>query len=305
MASSPKDLTPGVIQPWVRRLFCGAFGRWLRFWHRPQMYGVENLPSDRPFMIVANHSGGGIREVFVLAAAWIDLFDDAAPIAGFAHPAGFRFEPFNTLIRGLGCVPSSYEGARTAAAAGTSLLVFPGGDHEAARPFWQASVVDFGGRKGFLKVAADAGLPVVPLRIHGSHLATPILWRGGNLWATFFVTPRFLFGLKRYPVTLSGVAFAGGLAWLGFHTALGAWGFALAYLWLALPFHVGWPSLPLTYRFQFGRPIELSSLFGAGGVESLRVPHESAWRAGSPPSADALCRAYTRVVTALCSLRLP
>ena len=103
--------------------------------------------------------------MFVLAAGWIELFEDSAPIAGFAHPAGFQYAPFNRLIRDLGCVPSSYQGARVAADAGVSLLVFPGGDHEAARPFWQASLVDFGGRQGFLKIAAEArGTSAAPAR---------------------------------------------------------------------------------------------------------------------------------------------
>ncbi len=256
-------------------------------------------------MIVANHSGGGVREVFVLAAAWIKRFGEFAPIAGFAHPAGFQFEPFKSLIRGLGCVPSSYEGAKLAADAGVSLLVFPGGDHEAARPFWQASVVDFGGRQGFLKIAAEANLPIVPLRIRGSHLATPILWRGGKAWATVFVTPRFFLGLKRYPVTLSGVVFASAFVWLGLHTGLGACGFVLAFLWLASPFHVAWPSLPLTYRFQFGAPLELRDLFVADAAAPADGSGEVPWQAGERPSAEALDRAYTRVVGALQSLTPP
>ena len=250
-------------------------------------------------MIVANHSGGGVREVFVLAAGWIELFEDSAPIAGFAHPAGFQYAPFNRLIRDLGCVPSSYQGARVAADAGVSLLVFPGGDHEAARPFWQASLVDFGGRQGFLKIAAETNLPIVPLRICGSHLATPIVWRGGLLWATFFVTPRFLLGLRRYPLTLSGVVFATLFAGLGVWTSLGAWGFVLASLWLASPVPVMWPAFPWAHRFYFGAPLELSDLFAEEEVASTATPRRAPWSPGEAPSVDARRRAYLRVIRAL------
>ena len=156
-----------------------------------------------------------------------------------------------------------------------------------------------------LKIAADARLPIVPLRIHGSHLATPVLWRGGLLLATLFITPRYVLGLRRYPVTLSGVGIASALVWWGMNSALGAWGVALALLWLAMPFHVAWPALPLTYHFQFGRPIELSELFEDALDPTGSPPPHGAEGPASSPSDEVLGRAYARVRAALHDLRIP
>jgi 1-acyl-sn-glycerol-3-phosphate acyltransferase len=55
------------------------------------------------------------------------------------------------------------------------VLIFPGGDHEAFRPVWQAYRVDMANRKGFLRIARRAWVPIVPLGIRGSQFALPIL----------------------------------------------------------------------------------------------------------------------------------
>jgi 1-acyl-sn-glycerol-3-phosphate acyltransferase len=43
------------------------------------------------------------------------------------------------------------------------VLVYPGGDHETFRPSWHSDRIEFGGRKGFIKLALERGVPVVPV----------------------------------------------------------------------------------------------------------------------------------------------
>jgi 1-acyl-sn-glycerol-3-phosphate acyltransferase len=74
------------------------------------------------------------------------------------------------------------------------------------RPLWQYDRVDFGGRVGFLRIAREAGVPVVPLGIRGGHLTAPILFRSRAL-ATLLVAPR-LIGQKRRGVSLLGLLVA-------------------------------------------------------------------------------------------------
>ena len=44
-----------------------------------------------------------------------------------------------------------------------ALLVYPGGDYEVFRPSWERHKVDFDGRMGYVKLAREAGVPIVPV----------------------------------------------------------------------------------------------------------------------------------------------
>ena len=54
----------------------------------------------------------------------------------------------------------------------------PGGDYEVFRPSWERHKVDFGGRKGYVKLAREAGVPIVPVASVGGQEAALFLDRG-------------------------------------------------------------------------------------------------------------------------------
>ena len=43
------------------------------------------------------------------------------------------------------------------------MLVYPGGDYEVHRPTWDGHRVDFDGRKGFIRLALEHDVPIVPV----------------------------------------------------------------------------------------------------------------------------------------------
>ena len=225
--------------------------------HRPSIQGFENLPEGRPFLLVANHSAGmGISEILCFAALYAEHFGADRPIAGFSHSTVFGFPPMGALLRKLGAVPSTFEAGLDALARGVPLLVFPGGDHETMRPFWQASRVDFAGRRGFLRLAAKAGVPIVPMGISGSHWSAPMLWRSRVLPYVLGL-PR-LVGQKRWPVTLLGVL--GSLAIARYLPVKKRWRAAAVWAFSTSPL-VMLPIFPTTIRFRIGEPIEPDELF--------------------------------------------
>lgn len=232
--------------------------------YRPSLTGTEHLPRERPFLLVANHSAGvGLAEILGFACLYLKQVGVTRPIAGFAHPIGFRVWPISAVVRGLGAIPSTYEAAERTLERGIPLLVFPGGDHETLRPVWQGKRVDFGGRKGFLRVALRAGVPIVPMGISGSHYTAPVLVRS-KLLARVLVLPRAL-GLKRWGLTVLGLAVAGFLVAL----PVALWiRVALLWVWLTSPL-VFVPFVPWTIRFRIGAPLEPDALFGAGPAEEV------------------------------------
>lgn len=240
------------------RLLLRTVGLLARLLWPTRLAGAERLADDRPVLVVANHSGGGVVEVLALARALLDRPGGPPRLTGMAHPIAFFIPGVAQLLRSLGAIPSTYEHALAALRDGVSVLVFPGGDHDAFRPIWQAGRVDFHGRQGFLRLARAAGVPIVPLGIWGSHFTLPILWRSGLL-PFLGVVPR-LAGLKRLPITITWLLGAGAIL-------LGAWDGRLP-AWAAPPLLAAWTTLPLylvpfvpwPIRMRLAAPIEQAAL---------------------------------------------
>jgi len=266
-------LPAGIVDPTYTRRWLPIF-RWLaRVFHRPTITGLEHLPPrGEPYMLVANHSAGIAQaEIICFAVLYLD-HTDRAPLAAYAHSIGFRIPLFCDLLRRLGAIPSTYEAAHETLASGVPLLVFPGGDYETLRPIWQVNRVDFGGRKGFLRIAREKKIPIVPMGIRGSHFTAPILLRSRAL-AYLLVLPRLL-GLKRWGISLLGVVIAVVL-YVSVPWSLPC-RLALIYAWLASPFmFLSW--IPATIRYRIGPA--LAPAPGREEEETLEAAYDRVQRA--------------------------
>jgi 1-acyl-sn-glycerol-3-phosphate acyltransferase len=254
---------PGAFSPRLVRFTQRIGGPLVRLSYRPSLDGFENLPSEGPFLLVANHSAGlGIAEIFSFYTLYFARFGAGRKLAGFALPLDWHIPGMRALVEAAGAIPSSYAAARHALAAGVPILMFPGGDYETTRPIWQAHRVDFGGRKGFLRIAREAGVPVVPLGIRGSHFTAPILWRS-ELLATLLVAPR-LIGQKRWGVSLLGLL--GAVLLLALVPL--PWSLFWVWLWLGSP-ATFLPWIPWTVRLRIGKPLPARELFPTDGEAGL------------------------------------
>jgi 1-acyl-sn-glycerol-3-phosphate acyltransferase len=61
------------------------------------------------------------------------------------------------------------------------VLVYPGGDYETFRPSWHGDQIEFGGRKGFIKLALKEGVPIVPVVAMGGQETALFLTRGQRI----------------------------------------------------------------------------------------------------------------------------
>lgn len=249
MARDRSSSHPGKLDRQTVELLLGVFGPLVRRMWPSTIHGLEHLPAHDRFMVVANHSGMGIAELWALLLLWYERHGDARPIAGMAHPGVFLVPVLRQALEGLGAVEATRAGAALARRAGAPLLLFPGGDHEAMRPIWQARRVDFAGRQGWIRLAREHALDIVPLCITGSHVTLPILARGRTL--SWMLGTRAL-GVHRAPLPALGLAAAA--ASIGLAAAAGlkpGWGVLGAYasIWSTLmlpwvPSRIGFHLLP-------------------------------------------------------------
>ncbi len=170
-----------------------------RIWHRPEVRGIERIPSG-PCVIVSNHSGGMLSmDAPILFEAFAEHHGMERPAYLLAHDVLFK-TPLGNLMRRWGIVPAQPGVARGALDSGGVVLVFPGGDQDVYRPTTYSTVIDFHGRTGYLTLAAEAGVPIVPVVSIGGQETVLFLTSGDRL-ASLLRFPKWL-RTRVFPLTL-------------------------------------------------------------------------------------------------------
>jgi 1-acyl-sn-glycerol-3-phosphate acyltransferase len=149
---------------------------------RADVRGLSNIPVAGPVLLVGNHSGGTmIADTFVFAQAFYDHFGADRRFHQLAHDLVFNVPGARALVQRYGTIPASPENMKRALLRGAALLVYPGGDHETFRPSWESSEVGFGGRTGFIELALEHNVPIVPVVAIGGQETALFLGRGKRL----------------------------------------------------------------------------------------------------------------------------
>lgn len=158
-----------------------ALGAITKRYFRPEVRGMEHVPSRGAALVVSNHSAGMWTADFpIFAAEFYDTFGYDRPLYCLAHNALF-VGPMGQWMPRLGVIHASQQNVAKALNAGGVVMVFPGGDYDVYRPTSASSVIDFNGRRGYVAAAIDAGVPVVPTVSIGGQETQLFLTRGERL----------------------------------------------------------------------------------------------------------------------------
>jgi 1-acyl-sn-glycerol-3-phosphate acyltransferase len=150
-------------------------------WFRPDIRGLSRIPAEGPVLIVGNHTGGASSpEVHISQLAISTFFGVERPHYQLAHRMVLN-SPVGWLLRRFGTIEADPDNAAEALDAGAIVTVFPGGDHEVYRPSWESARVDMGGRKGFIRLALEKDVPIVPMVTLGGQETALFLSRGEGL----------------------------------------------------------------------------------------------------------------------------
>jgi 1-acyl-sn-glycerol-3-phosphate acyltransferase len=170
-------------------------------WYRGEVRGLGNIPDSGPVLLVGNHSGGNmLPDTLVFTLAFNTYFGVERAFYQLAHNLVLAMPALGSL-RKFGTVAASPGNARKALRSGAALLVYPGGDYEVHRPFWQRNRVDFDGRTGFIRLALQENVAIVPVVSIGGQETALFLSRGEHL-ARVLALDR-LFRLKVLPISLA------------------------------------------------------------------------------------------------------
>jgi 1-acyl-sn-glycerol-3-phosphate acyltransferase len=214
-------------------------GLWLlaSLYFRADVRGLDRIPRDGPVLLVGNHSGGNLPpDTFVFTLAFSSYFGVERPFYQLAHNLVVSMPGLGSL-RKFGTVAANHDNARLALESGGALLVYPGGDYEVFRPSWKRHQVDFGGRKGYVKLAREAGVPIVPIASVGGQEAALFLDRGQ--WLARLLRVDKTVRLKSVPILLAP-----------------PWGLAVSDMVPRLP-------LPTKIAIEVQEPIDADDIAGA------------------------------------------
>jgi 1-acyl-sn-glycerol-3-phosphate acyltransferase len=168
---------------------------------RGEVRGLGNIPETGPVLLVGNHSGGNMTpDTTVFTLAYCAYFGVERPFYQLAHNLVLSM-PGLSFLRKYGTVAASPENAWKALKAGAALLVYPGGDYEVHRSSIERNRVDFNRRKGFIRLALEHDVPIVPVVSIGGQETALFVTRGERL-AKLLGLDR-MFRLKVLPISLA------------------------------------------------------------------------------------------------------
>jgi len=171
-------------------------------WFRGEVRNLGNIPERGPVLMVGNHSGGNVTpDTFVFTLAFSSYFGIERRFHQLAHNLVVTLPFSGSMLRPGGTVAASHKNAERVLESGAALLVYPGGDWEVHRPIWDRFKVDFAGRKGFIRLALDQDVPIVPVVSVGGQETSLFLSRGDRLARALGLDR--LFRLKVLPISLA------------------------------------------------------------------------------------------------------
>lgn len=147
-------------------------------YHDVSIDGWDRVP-EGPALVVGNHNGGTMApDMFALMVAFWQRRGVEAEAYGLMHDIMFRVPVIGPAMAKLGAVPARPENASAALARNAKVLVYPGGDIDAFKPWSRRHEIIFGSRAGFIRVALRSGAPIVPVVSVGAHEGFRILTDG-------------------------------------------------------------------------------------------------------------------------------
>ncbi|MFL5347481.1 MAG: lysophospholipid acyltransferase family protein [Hyalangium sp.] len=128
-------------------------------YHRARLLGAEHLPAQGPVLLVGNHGVWGYE-----TPAFFHLVHQATsryPL-GLAERGFFRIPLIRTVLPWLGGVEGTRDNALEALHQGNLVVCYPGGARETFKRPQGRYLLRWETALGFVRLAAQAGVPIVP-----------------------------------------------------------------------------------------------------------------------------------------------
>jgi 1-acyl-sn-glycerol-3-phosphate acyltransferase len=132
----------------------------------PLFYGVERVPTERPFLLVGNHTLMGVLDVPLML---LGLYERCGVfVRSLGDHLHFQVPLWRDLLIRFGAVDGTRENCDALMRTGESILVFPGGAREVFKHKGERYHLIWKNRTGFAALAITHGYPIVPFAAVGA-----------------------------------------------------------------------------------------------------------------------------------------
>lgn len=145
---------------------------WLYYhYYHVQTSGWDNIPTQQKVLFVGSHNGGfSAPDQFMIMYDWFRRYGVEKPVYGLLHRKVWQVSPpLGYMAAKIGAVVAHPKMAIAALRSGASVLVYPGGAQDVFRPHYLRNQICLAGRKGFIKLALQENVPIVPVISTGAH----------------------------------------------------------------------------------------------------------------------------------------
>jgi 1-acyl-sn-glycerol-3-phosphate acyltransferase len=171
------------------------------YWFRMEIEGWENVP-EPPALLVGIHSGAPfVWDAWTVGVQWWRRFGTERILHGTAHDALMAAPLIGDYFRKMGVLPAGKDSIMSALAAGRDVALWPGGEVDSLRPWTKRDEAVLAGRKGFIRLAIQTGVPIVPISTVGGPDSMPVLATGRRIAKVLQLDK--VARLKMFPIALS------------------------------------------------------------------------------------------------------
>jgi 1-acyl-sn-glycerol-3-phosphate acyltransferase len=163
---SLEERSPEVIEKLL------PFYGWLyQYYFRVTTDGWQHIPQEGQVLLIGSHNGGlAAPDMLMVVYDWFRRFGTQRLAYALTDSRAWQFLPgLARLATQVGAIQSRPQMAIAALQRGASLLIYPGGVQDVFRPHSLRNTIYFCGHRGFVKLALQERIPIVPIVSRGAH----------------------------------------------------------------------------------------------------------------------------------------
>jgi 1-acyl-sn-glycerol-3-phosphate acyltransferase len=156
----------------MRLAACIGRSVWLSYWqlmrryHRYEVQGVEHIDAVGPALIVGYHGRPGARDLCMLQSYLLDR--NGAATHAVAHTMAWKIPGLRAAAEGMAFLPGNSQELADAIRRRGKIIVTPGGTAEGCRSHRDRYRVRWEDRLGYLRLALEHRLPILPTAAGGA-----------------------------------------------------------------------------------------------------------------------------------------